>query len=151
MIALALLFIVIIGLLSVIVWLLQKYFEMYSSLHTSESNQTAELQSHLYLQKSKMEILQTEEEINTLINKWLTEMEEKFPTEQPQDELCKKTNILGKNFSVIILVFCLVFYTAKYLFEQLVAYRNHGCFFVFARGHQSVKKFATSPIRRLRI
>lgn len=86
MIALALLFIVIIGLLAVIVWLLQKYFEMYSSLHTSESNQTAELQSHLNLQKNEMEILQTEEEINTLINKRLTEIEEKFPTEQPQEE-----------------------------------------------------------------
>jgi len=86
MIALALLFIVIVGLLSVIVWLLQKYFEMYSDLHTSESNQTAELQNHLNLQKNEMEILQTEEEINTIINKRLFEMEQKFPTEQPQEE-----------------------------------------------------------------
>ena len=99
MIALALLFIVIIGLLSVIVWLLQKYFEMYSSLHTSESNQTAELQSHLYLQKNEMEILQTEEEINTLIKKRLTEMEEKFPTEQPQEEL---SEILIGNFKKVL-------------------------------------------------
>lgn len=87
MIALALLFFVIIGLLAVIVWLLQKYFKMYSNLHTSESNQkTAALQSHLNLQKTEMEILQTEEEINTIINKRLSEMEQKFPTEQPQEE-----------------------------------------------------------------
>ena len=99
MIALALLFIVIVGLLSVIVWLLQKYFEMYSSLHTSESNQTAELQSHLNLQKNEMEILQTEEEINMLINKRLTEMEEKFPTEQPQEEL---PEMLTGNFKKVL-------------------------------------------------
>lgn len=100
MIALALLFFVIIGLLAVIVWLLQKYFKMYSNLHTSESNQkTAALQSHLYLQKKKMEILQTEEEINTLIKKWLTEMEEKFPTEQPQEEL---SEMLIGNFKKVL-------------------------------------------------
>lgn len=86
MIALALFFIVIIGLLSVIVWLLQKYFEMYSSLYTSQSNEIAELQNHLKLKKSEMEILEAEAEINTVINERLAEMEEKFPTEQPQEE-----------------------------------------------------------------
>lgn len=99
MIALALLFIVIVGLLSVIVWLLQKYFEMYSSLHTTQSNQMAELQNHLNLQKNEMEILQTEEEINTLIDKRLTEMEEKFPTEQPQEELWE---MLTGNFKKVL-------------------------------------------------
>lgn len=99
MIALALLFIVIIGLLSVIVWLLQKYFDTYSSLHTTPSNQTAELQRLLNLQKIEMEILQTEEEINTLINKRLTEMEEKFPTEQPQEELLE---MLTGNFKKVL-------------------------------------------------
>src|SRR5690606_11522335 len=86
MIALALFFIVIIGLLSVIVWLLQKYFEMYSSLYTSQSNEIAELQNHLKLKKSEMEILEAEAEINTVINERLAEMEEKFPTEQPQED-----------------------------------------------------------------
>ena len=99
MLALALLFIVIVGLLSVIVWLLQKYFEMYSSLHTTQSNQMAELQNHLNLQKNEMEILQTEEEINTLINKRLTEMEKKFPTEQPQEEL---SEMLIGNFKKVL-------------------------------------------------
>ena len=99
MIALALLFIVIVGLLSVIVWLLQKYFEMYSSLHTTQSNQMAELQNHLNLQKNEMEILQTEEEINTLINKRLTEMDHKFPTLQPQEEL---SEMLIGNFKKVL-------------------------------------------------
>ncbi len=99
MLALALLFIVIIGLLSIIVWLLQKYFEMYSSLHTSESNQTAELQNHLNLQKNEMEILQAEEEINTIINERLAEMEQKFPTLQPQEDV---SELLIGNFKKVL-------------------------------------------------
>lgn len=95
MIALALLFMLIIGLLSVIVWLLQKYFEMYSSLHITENTQLKKLQNQLKLQENTSKIFETEKEINTIINKRLTEMEEKFPTEQPQEEL---SEILTVNF-----------------------------------------------------
>ncbi len=99
MIALALLFIVIVGLLSVIVWLLQKYFEMYSNLHITENTQLNNLQNQLKLQENTSKILETKEEINTLINKWLTEMEEKFPTEQPQEEL---SEMLIGNFKKVL-------------------------------------------------
>lgn len=99
MIALALLFIVIIGLLSVIVWLLQRYFEMYSNLHITENTQLNKLQNQLKLQENTSKILETKEEINTLINKWLTEMEEKFPTEQPQEEL---SEMLIGNFKKVL-------------------------------------------------
>lgn len=99
MIALALLFIVIIGLLSVIVWLLQRYFEMYSNLHITENTQLNKLQNQLKLQENTSKILETEEEINTLINKRLTEMEEKFPTEQPQEEL---SEMLTGNFKKVL-------------------------------------------------
>lgn len=99
MIALALLFIVIIGLLAVIVWLLQNYFEMYSSLHTPQSNEVAELQNHLKLKKSEMEILEAEAEINTIIIERLAEMDHKFPTLQPQEDA---SELLIGNFKKVL-------------------------------------------------
>lgn len=78
MIALALLFIMIIGLLAVIVWLLQKYFEMYSSLHSPLHCGADELQSLFRMQQK--EAWGSENEINAVINERLMEMEQKFPT-----------------------------------------------------------------------
>lgn len=78
MIALALLFIMIIGLLAVIVWLLQKYFEMYSSLHSPLHCGADELQSLFRMQQK--EAWDSENEINAVINERLMEMEQKFPT-----------------------------------------------------------------------
>ena len=84
MIALALLFIVIIGLLSVIVWLLQKYFEMYSSLHSPQHCGADELQSRFSIQQK--ETLGSDIEINAIINNRLMEMEQKFPTIPHEEE-----------------------------------------------------------------
>lgn len=84
MIALALLFILIIGLLSVIVWLLQKYFDTYSSLHTPENSQMTELQNRFSIRQK--ETLGSENEINTIINNRLMEMEQKFPTILHEEE-----------------------------------------------------------------
>jgi hypothetical protein len=78
MLALALLFIVIIGLLSVIVWLLQKYFDIYSSLHSPQHSGADELQSRFNIQQK--ETLGSENEINAIINNRLMEMERIFPT-----------------------------------------------------------------------
>ncbi len=99
MLALALLFIVIIGLLSVIVWLLQKYFEMYSSLYLSKNTHLNKFQNHLKLQENTSQIFEMEQQINTLINKRLTEMEDKFPTEQKQEEV---SEILTGNFKKVL-------------------------------------------------
>jgi len=99
MLALALLFIVIIGLLSVIVWLLQKYFEVYSNLHITENTHLNEFQHHLKLKENTRKAFEMEQQINTLINKRLTEMEEKFPTEQPQEEL---SEMLTGNFKKVL-------------------------------------------------
>ncbi len=99
MLALALLFIVIIGLLSVIVWLLQKYFEMYSSLHLSENTHLNEFQNHLKLQKNTSQVSEMEQQINTLINERLTEMEDKFPTKQTQEE---PSEMLTRNFKKVL-------------------------------------------------
>ncbi len=84
MIALALLFIVIIGLLAVIVWLLQKYFEMYSSMHSPRQIGADELQSRLSIKQK--ETLASENEINAIINNRLMEMEQKFPTIVHEEE-----------------------------------------------------------------
>lgn len=84
MIALALLFIVIIGLLSVIVWLLQKYFKMYSSLHSPQHCGADELQSRFSIQQK--ETLGSDIEINAIINNRLMEMEQKFPTIPHEEE-----------------------------------------------------------------
>ncbi len=90
MIALALLFIVIISLLWLVMRLLKNFFEAYSNVYISESNQTAELQNNLNLQKNEMEILETEKQINALIDERLVQMEEKFPTGQTQEELSEQ-------------------------------------------------------------
>ncbi|MCB0450934.1 MAG: hypothetical protein KDC97_12525 [Confluentibacter sp.] len=80
MIALAVLFIVIIGLLLLVVRLLQLFFKTYSSL--DESN-WANANHKENVNPRSVEINQ---EINTFINKRLTEMEQKFPAEQTQNE-----------------------------------------------------------------
>lgn len=84
MIALALLFIVIIGMLTVIVWLLQKYFEMYSSLHSPLHCGADELQSLFRMQQK--EAWDSENEINAIINNRLMEMERIFPTIPHEEE-----------------------------------------------------------------
>ncbi len=99
MIALALLFIVIIGLLSVIVWLLQKYFEMYSNLHTSEDSQMTEVLSRFSIRQKQAETLGSEEQINAVINERLMEMERKFPSHPTQEELSEQfPEVLTNNF-----------------------------------------------------
>lgn len=99
MIALALLFIVIIGLLSVIVWLLQKYFDTYSSLHTPENSQITELQNRFSIRQKQAETLGSEEKINAVINERLMEMERKFPLAPTQEELSEQfPEVLTNNF-----------------------------------------------------
>ncbi len=99
MIALALFFIVIVGLLAVIVWLLQKYFEMYSSLHTSQSNEDLKAKKFRELQKNKVAFLKINREIDIVIDERLAEMEEKFPTQQPHEVL---SEMLIGNFKKVL-------------------------------------------------
>lgn len=87
MLALALLFVSIIGLLWFIVRLLQKYFDAYNGLQTTEKTRIAEIQNHLKVQENTSKILEIEKQINAQISKRLTEMEEKFPAEQTQEEV----------------------------------------------------------------
>ena len=102
MLALALLFIVIIGLLAVIVWLLQKYFDIYSSLHSPQHCRADELQSLFRMQQK--ETLGSETEINAVINQRLMEMEQKFPTiphegDHPEDKAEVLTETLKHVFT----------------------------------------------------
>lgn len=95
MIALALLFVVIIRLLWLIIRLLQKYFDTYSNVYISQSNQNLKEQKCLEVQQNKVSFLKINQEINVVIDERLTEMEQKFSTEQLQEEL---TEILTENF-----------------------------------------------------
>jgi predicted PurR-regulated permease PerM len=84
MIALALLFIVIIGLLWVVVQVLQHFFETYSSL--DENVYATDFENKLQQQKTITSCQENNKEINAILAKRLTEMEQKFPVLQTQDE-----------------------------------------------------------------
>jgi|SRR5690606_9991634 len=84
MIALALLFIVIIGLLWLIVRLLQHFFETYSSL--DENVYATDFKNKLKKQKAVLSCQERNKEINTVISKRLTEMEQEFPDLKTQNE-----------------------------------------------------------------
>lgn len=84
MIALALLFIVIIGLLWLVVRLLQNFFMTYSSL--DKNTFTVDFENKLQKQRTVISCQENNKEINTVINKRLTEMEQKFPISQTQNE-----------------------------------------------------------------
>ncbi|HMM15967.1 MAG TPA: hypothetical protein PKC47_00300 [Petrimonas sp.] len=97
MIALALLFIVIIGLLWVVVQVLQHFFETYSSL--DENVYATDFENKLQQQKTITSCQENNKEINAILAKRLTEMEQKFPTshdveEHPQEEAVVLTETL---------------------------------------------------------
>ena len=87
MLALALLLVSFIGLVWLIVRLLQNYFDACNGLQTTEKTRIAEIQNHLKLQENTSKILEMEKQINAQISKRLTEMEEKFPSEETQEEV----------------------------------------------------------------
>lgn len=80
MIALALLFMAIIGLLIVVVLLFQKYFCAYSSL--DENGTASELEKHIKVQEDNAPYQQ----INSYITKRLTELEQQFPVSKAEKE-----------------------------------------------------------------
>lgn len=97
MIALALLFIVIIGLLWLVVRLLQNFFRTYSSL--DKNTFAVDFENKLQKQKTVISCQESNREINAIISKRLTEMEQKFPTshdveEHPQEEAVVLTETL---------------------------------------------------------
>lgn len=99
MIALALLFIVIISLLWLVVRLLKKFFETYSNIYISESNENNKEQKFRELQKNKVSFLKINREIDIVIEERLAEMEQKFPTLQPQDDI---SELLTGNFKRVL-------------------------------------------------
>ena len=88
MIAIASFFVFIILLLSLIVWLLQKYFELYSSLQILKNQQTSKLKQPQNFEKSKIEII--ENEVSIIINERLAKLEQKFPTDLNYDRISIK-------------------------------------------------------------
>lgn len=99
MIALALLFILIIMLLWVIVWLLQRYFKAYSYIHMPDNVQVNKIESRADIRKHNMQEL--EAEINTLVNQRLLEMEKQIPASNNAPEL-QASEILTENFKQLL-------------------------------------------------
>lgn len=85
MIALALLFIVIIGLLWVVVRLLQNFFREYSSL--DKNTFATDFENKLQKQKTVLSCQERNKEINIVISKRLTKMEQEFPDLKTQNEV----------------------------------------------------------------
>ncbi len=84
MLALALLFAVIIGLLWLIVRLLQRYFDAYAYLDRADDDDR--LQQHLQEGKEIVTYQKRETDINSVIDERLSEMEKRFPSQQSANE-----------------------------------------------------------------
>lgn len=95
MIALALLFIVIMALLLVMVRLLQKYFESYNESIIA-CKQRSETKKCIELTKINRPSDSLTDEINTVLNDRLTEMERKFPVPSVRDEAPERITTVFK-------------------------------------------------------
>lgn len=95
MIALALLFIVIMALLLVMVRLLQKYFENYNESITA-CEQRSETKKRIGIRKANRFSDALTDEINTVLNDRLTEMERKFPVPSVRDETPERITTVFK-------------------------------------------------------
>lgn len=103
MIALALLFVFIIGLLGLVIWLLQKYFDAYSSLQNTEKIQNEIVQQHSAVAKKNTETFNAQQEINTVIHQRLIEMERQFPhNETPKKLSDREPELLALNLKAAI-------------------------------------------------
>lgn len=111
MIALAFLFALIIGLLWIIVYLLEKYFDMHGSLHISKRNEQAELQNRLDMHKNRMKNSEVEKQIDAIIDRRLSELEQKFPDAEIQEGLTEQAP------EVLIIRFKRMFYSTLNLLK----------------------------------
>ncbi|MFB2118617.1 hypothetical protein [Parapedobacter sp. 2B3] len=84
MLALALLFAVIIGLLWLIARLLQRYFDAYAYLNRADDDDR--LQQHLQEEKEIDTYRKRKTDINSVIDERLSEMEKRFPSQQSANE-----------------------------------------------------------------
>lgn len=97
MLALAFLFFSIFALLGLVVKLLDKYFDTYSSLQSLEEKQTLEFQHHQDQQKDKFLDTKIKEEINAIANERLAKIDEHFPKTQYQNQEMKNFTHACKN------------------------------------------------------
>lgn len=89
MIVLAIFYVFILGLLWHVLRMLQKYFALYSSLYASEKASPSELINQLKSNKNTKIIVEKEKQLNSLLHERLIAMEDKFPTEEKQEEVSK--------------------------------------------------------------
>jgi hypothetical protein len=133
MIALALFFVAIIGLLLVIILLLKKYFGAYSNL--DENGAASELEKHIKVQEDNAPYQQ----INSYITKRLTELEQQIPVSQTGKEesemlmnafkkmLHSSMNLLKK--TGLLFLFVLLFHhaTEQNRTAKADSLKNSGC------------------------
>lgn len=88
MIALAIFYIIIIGFLFLMIYLIQKYFEAYANLDNCELNKAIEIRKQMQIKTQNTIDLQRE--INHVIQNRLTELERKFPSVANENEIPSK-------------------------------------------------------------
>lgn len=85
MIALAIFYLIIIGFLFLMIYLIQKYFETYTNLHNGELDNTIEIKNQM--QCKIQNTIDFQREINSVIHNRLTEFERKFPSGSNENEI----------------------------------------------------------------
>ena len=88
MIALAIFYIIIIGFLFLMIYLIQKYFEAYANLDNCELNKAIEIRKQMQIKIQNT--IDFQKEINHVIQNRLTELERKFPSISNENEIPSK-------------------------------------------------------------
>lgn len=104
MIALASLYIIVLGLLFWATRLLQKYFDTYSDLHQRENDNIEKLKKRIKEQEATNQASRIIlKEINSVINSRLKQMEEQFPSPETEKETQpQKLDVLTKTLKCIL-------------------------------------------------
>lgn len=109
--ALALFFSVLIGLLYVIVYLFRNYFIAYSNLYSHPNEKLIELQNQFDLHKRNLEVVVFEDEINCIINNRIKELDLLFPNEASEKTKEIEATLFLQNTKKAI-------YTSLYLLKR---------------------------------
>ena len=88
MIALAIFYIIIIGFLFLLIYLIQKYFENYINIYNDEVNSAIEIRKQMQIKTQNT--IDFQKEINSVIQNRLSEFERKFPLVSNENEFPSK-------------------------------------------------------------
>jgi hypothetical protein len=88
MIALAIFYIIILGFLFLMIYYIQKYFEIYTDIYNHELNNAIEIRKQM--QNKAQNTIDFQKEINHVIQNRLSEFERKFPSISNENEIPSK-------------------------------------------------------------